>query len=403
MKDIKPIHPFPARMAPQLVWGRLQNGPPNVTVLDPMCGSGTTPITAQYLGHTALGFDSDPLAVKLAKAWCARVEEFEFLSTAVDVLERARDEEFRYKYSQGPPNTVDDETRSFAKFWFDSVSRRQLASLSVQIAQVSDEDLRALLWCAFSRMIVTKEKGVSLAMDVSHSRPHRVYERAPVLPFDFWAKSISAIAISKFGSKYLRSIIPEARIQQGDARHLPLDAETVDVVITSPPYLNAIDYLRGHRLSLIWMGYSIPELRRLRTESIGAEAGSDVDETLSCDRRRDAFLRMTEDSFFDRHESRMIARYVSDLDAAIGEVARVLRPEGRAIYVLGDCNLRGRFLQNSALVKFLMRAHDLKWISTRRREISRSRRYLPPPSSLKAGSQLQGRIGDEVVLSFRKP
>jgi len=43
-----------------------------------------------------------------------------------------------------------------------------------------------------------------------------------------------------------------------------------------------------------------------------------------------------------------------DLDGVIGEVARVLRPEGRAIFVVGDCRLRGQFIENSKLVRFLM-------------------------------------------------
>src|SRR3712207_7608036 len=53
--------------------------------------------------------------------------------------------------------------------------------------------------------------------------------------------------------------------------------------ITSPPYLNAIDYLRGHRLSLVWLGYRIGDLRLTRAVSIGAERRPDpaADEALA--------------------------------------------------------------------------------------------------------------------------
>src|SRR3546814_12385395 len=40
-----------------------------------------------------------------------------------------------------------------------------------------------------------------------------------------------------------------ARVDLGDARDLALDARSVDAIVTSPPYLNAIDYMRGHRIS----------------------------------------------------------------------------------------------------------------------------------------------------------
>lgn len=402
MNRLPPIHPFPARMAPGIVWNRLASQPAGLRVLDPMAGSGTTPAAAQRLGHSAIGFDSDPLAVMIARAWCARVDEFKFLQTAICVLESAQDREHEYKRRRNFPLGADKETALFAAFWFDAVSRRQLASLAAEIQTVQGKNMRALLWCAFSRMIITKEKGVSLAMDVSHSRPHRKYDRAPVEPFAFWPQAIAIVAQNKFTRPYGRDPLPEAKIYQGDARRLPLAPESIDIVITSPPYLNAIDYLRGHRLSLIWMGYSISQLRRLRRGSVGSEVGGDFEDTPEFDRSREAFRSLRNASRFARRECRMIQRYIVDLDAAVGEVARVLKPQGRAIYVVGDCNLRGNFIENSQLLRSLMAAHNLEWISTRRRELPTNKRYLPPPCSKKAGSQLRGRMGDEVVLSFRK-
>jgi tRNA G10 N-methylase Trm11 len=398
LPGIRPIHPFPARMAPELVWDRLHRAPARSTVLDPMAGSGTTPATAQRLGHHAIAFDSDPLAVKIARAWCSRIREFTFLQAACKVLDGAR-----RNMSDATALDTDEETQAFIEFWFDHASRQQLGALSREIHRTRGPDLRDILWCAFSRMIITKECGVSLAMDVSHSRPHRVFKRAPVLPFDLWPKAISVIARNKFGSARAKEMVPAAKIKQADARKLPLCDESVDTVITSPPYLNAIDYLRGHRLSLVWMGYSISELRRLRKDSVGAERGNNLDDKPEFDRAREAIVLISKSQNFARREKRMIAKYVIDLDNAIGEVARVLRPEGRAMYVVGDCNLRGQFVENSKLVRFLMEAHRLHWVSTRRRRLPANKRYLPPPCSRKAGSQLRTRMGDEVILSFRKP
>ena len=65
----KPIHPFPARMAPLIALDALgKNGTP-LRVLDPMVGSGTVVAVAQASGHEALGFDTDPLAVLVARVW----------------------------------------------------------------------------------------------------------------------------------------------------------------------------------------------------------------------------------------------------------------------------------------------------------------------------------------------
>ena len=64
---IRSIHPFPARMAPDLAMERLKNIRRGALVLDPMAGSGTVLRQATELGHRALGFDTDPLAVLMAK------------------------------------------------------------------------------------------------------------------------------------------------------------------------------------------------------------------------------------------------------------------------------------------------------------------------------------------------
>ena len=53
-----------------------------------------------------------------------------------------------------------------------------------------------------------------------------------------------------------------------------IGSASIDCIVTSPPYLNAIDYMRGHKFSLVWFGYNLTGLRRLRARSVGAEISS---------------------------------------------------------------------------------------------------------------------------------
>jgi SAM-dependent methyltransferase len=62
------LHPFPARMAPEIALQALASLPRDSTVLDPMCGSGTVLREALRHGHRAIGFDLDPLAVLMSRA-----------------------------------------------------------------------------------------------------------------------------------------------------------------------------------------------------------------------------------------------------------------------------------------------------------------------------------------------
>jgi len=47
----------------------------------------------------------------------------------------------------------------------------------------------------------------------------------------------------------------------------------VDFVLTSSPYANAIDYMRSHKFSLVWMGLSVSKLAMIRGQMVGAERG----------------------------------------------------------------------------------------------------------------------------------
>ena len=57
------------------------------------------------------------------------------------------------------------------------------------------------------------------------------------------------------------------------AERMPLAANSVDLLITSPPYAsNAIDYMRAHKFSLVWLGHPLDELSALRSRYIGGES-----------------------------------------------------------------------------------------------------------------------------------
>jgi len=394
---IRSIHPFPARMAPSIVWDTLPRGGNPLNVLDPMAGSGTTLVCARSRGHRAIGCDTDPLALLIARAWCADVEPESLKLRASLVLERARTLSERLTADESYPRNADDETRRFIDFWFDQQNRRELSALATYISGVRSQTERTLLWCSFSRMIITKSSGVSLAIDVSHSRPHKVYDVAPVKPFDTFLKAVSRVASN---CPFLGNgkDVPSADIRHGDARSLPVDSASVDMVITSPPYLNAIDYLRGHKLSLVWMGHNISRIRALRSGNIGTEVAKNSTSNKAI---REAMESMAVLKSLDNHRLGMIRRFVCDMDKVMKECSRVLKLGGRAVFVVGDSAIRGVFVQNSEALIRLAGNYGISLVSRNTRPIETKRRYLPPPESEKAGCKMQSRMREEVILEFR--
>lgn len=398
MTKFRPVHPFPARMAPELVWEEMPEDGKRLRVLDPMSGSGTTLVAARLRGHKAVGLDMDPLAVLIANTWIADIDPIILRKKALEVLERAKLRRSSLKEEFGYPSGSNAETRKFIDFWFDTENRMQLSSLAATIKALRDTEIKNVMWCALSRLIITKTSGVSLAMDVSHSRPHKAYKKAPHLAFDRFIYSVEQVL--KFSPFEKCSGKPAANVLAGDAREMPIDTSSIDLIITSPPYLNAIDYLRGHKLSLVWMGHNIADLRILRSTNVGSEVSTRVKELENP--LADVLERMCSGDDLSAKNRGMLMQYVSDLDLLLTECHRVLKPGGKAVFVLGDCNIKNSFISNSTAVQLICDKIGFKFVSSRKRPLPENRRYLPPPDTTSSGLAMQKRMREEVILAVVK-
>jgi SAM-dependent methyltransferase len=394
-----PVHPFPARMAPGIALDILAAEPKPIRVLDPMMGSGTVLAVARECGHVALGIDIDPLAVLLARVWTTSIDIAKVEEKAAAVLGGAKSAFFRRCVGDAYPPHADPETRRFIRYWFDDYARRQLTSLAEAISRIRDDRVRDVLWCAFSRLIIVKQAGASLAMDLSHSRPHKAFERAPVKPFNKFLDAVRHV-LKNCISHNQKDRGPATSVALGDARSLPIRSGTIDLVLTSPPYLNAIDYMRCSKFSLVWMGYTVSELTGIRTESVGTECGDQEASENESIRAVISELKLAP-QLSARNEA-VLAHYIEDMKNSVDEVARVLSPAGKAVYVVGENTVRGTFIPNAKIVSAVAELSGLKVDVRRERELPANRRYLPPPKKRTAPEGLDGRMRREVILSFSK-
>ena len=368
-----PIHPFPARMSPGIALDALSESDEPLRVLDPMSGSGTVLAVAKANGHHAIGIDIDPLAVLLARVWTRPTDPDCVRDKAAEVLGRAKTRFQNLKLARAYPHKSDEETQAFIRYWFDDHARRQLSALASCIRRVENSAVREALWCGFSRLIITKQAGASLAMDLSHSRPHKTFSKAPINPFDRFCTAVDTV-VSNCPQIGKSSVGPRVRLTQGDARKLDVRSDSIDLVLTSPPYLNAIDYMRCSKFSLVWMGHTIGELRQIRAGSVGTEAALEEASNAQWVATAIKHLRL-KPALSDQHRA-ILSRYVWDMSRALSEVARVLRRGGRAVYVVGDSTCRGTFIRNSSIVAAMAERHGLQIASRHSRALPANRRYL---------------------------
>ena len=339
----------------------------------------------------------DPLAVLMSRVWSKHVDDRDIEAALSSLIEKLSS--LMKKDVHLPWIDEDEETKKFVDFWFGKKQKSDLRRLAFALNVLSMEAgprRRAafdLLKVAMSRIIITKSTGASLAHDVSHSRPHRVMTVSDFDVLSAFARSVkqvrSRIAATPKGAS--------ARVSIGDARELRgIGRQTADLVLTSPPYLNAIDYMRGHKLSLVWMGHSISSLRTIRSASIGAERKASDEHTARAESIQRAMVNVSD---LESRNIAIVKRYSYDLLKMMHQISRVLKQDGRAILVVGNSCLKETFIRNSNGVIEAARLADLSLVSEIIRDLPSNSRYLPMPKQ--ADSALGKRMRTESILTLR--
>jgi len=393
------LHAFAAKFPPQLP--RLfinELTRPHEWVLDPMVGSGTTLVEAALTGRIGIGVDLDPLAALIAKVKSAPLNLTQCDKGGRGALEQARrqttvtgvtDEELRHTYS---PEAV-----KFFRYWFEDHTVSELYPLAQAIAAVEDTDARAFLQVVFSSVIITKSGGITRARDLAHSRPHRDLskriERNALDVFkerlDAALESMSTMADRQGGAYVIRA----------DARRLPLPDGCAHLIVTSPPYAaNAIDYMRGHKFSLMWLGHPPQTLTNLRSRYIGAELQSPTLELPS----ETAHRVIHELRQKDQRRAAVVAHYYRDLEATLREMLRVIATGRAVVLVVGSSTIRGVGIKVPAVTAELADSVGFRLVGVARREILRDARMMPV-SHKSDRNGIEARMHEEGVIGLVKP
>jgi 16S rRNA G966 N2-methylase RsmD len=223
------IYPYKGKFHPQMIRALLniiglEQGD---TVLDPFIGSGTTAVEAQLLGINCVGIDISPLCVLQSKV---KVE-------AINVLQEIM--QWKEEIISGVTNRV--------------ANRKQLTLFSsgnkyLDETMESIPNEKARDFYKMAKLIAVSDE----------TRRGRDFSKAFLKNLGLMISSVKDYIDVK---KELNLSLGKMDIKAGDSRELPLDSESIDGIITSPPYSIALDYIANDAHALKALGYNLSEIK----------------------------------------------------------------------------------------------------------------------------------------------
>jgi len=326
-----------------------ENLPRGSTVLDPFAGSGTTLVEARRAGHRALGCELMPPA-----ALAARVKtRFETSPTALTSL-GARVLRAARRRHPGALPFLRETARQFLPATLERLTQLRDA------LPTGDSAVTEAVRLAFGRTLIPVSR-LRRSPCLGYGRPDADEFRDPWIEF---AGAISVMAEDLRNLAHSRSQWGRpGQVWQRDARGLDLPPGSVDLAVTSPPYVNGMDYVNNYKLDLTWLGYarSYTDLRRLREsmvacDNLGREA---IRPHLGTEDVEDAWLReilqqirsnVGRKRSYRRDDAHgVVKRYFLDLRPVLAGVYHALRPGGRFRLVVGDSLLAGTYVPGDLL------------------------------------------------------
>lgn len=315
------------------------------TVLDPFCGSGTSAIEAMLLGRNAISIDIDPFARLLIKVKTTVYSDDDiiFLDTVVNRMRKMRPEKGMNLTLPDIPN-IDK--------WFCEKSKIGLAFLKSTIDDLTAENerIKDYLYVVIAGII----RKVSNADEVS-PKPYvsTRFPKTPADPYELFYKTEEMYreAIVEFSNNvsplHCNSVILDSR----DARLIDTD-QAIDLAVTSPPYINAYDYVRSLRFEDMWLGLaSDEELRKSRKSYIGTEIAQSFYKDYCYAEQSEILIPIVNEiERIDSKRANIVRTYFEDMGKNMSAVLQNLKKNGRYVIVVGDSNIRG---QNIPTAKIL--------------------------------------------------
>lgn len=337
------LHKYPAKFFPELPrWIIERYSKKGALVIDPFTGSGTTNLEALLLERNSVGIDIDPFSLFLSRVKTNALDETDLLSAKNELIETI------LSYNASAIDEKDIPVFPYRDNWFNKEILLELSYIKKEILKLNyGIDIQEFFLSCFSSII----RAVSNADDHCTRTVIRKKLNKQVFPADALKKFVRAVLLN-----VPRIISFSEKVPQGfyvqfpsdmDARNIKYPDETFDLAVTSPPYLNAVDYPRTHQLEMYWLNMANGSLSQLKAQHIGTERVSAVDyKDFHKIGIKSADEVMKKIFLQDKRRAFICFKYLLDMQKNLIEVFRTLKKNGRYVIVVGNNKVRGQTFEN---------------------------------------------------------
>ncbi len=399
------FHPYPARMVPQIAHRLIEMySKEGDIVLDPFCGSGTVLLEAKLLGRNAIGFDINQLAILIANAKI-NPPDINEIKIAYSKITRKLNEIERLLRDDTSKINVETPRFTNIDYWFKSNVIIQLTYLKNTLDEcLSNEDalLKGFFQVAFAwtiRQVSNVRKNEYKLYRMSESELARFNPNV----FHVFKEVVNDYmnGIKEYWNMVKRNDKTFALAILSDTRKLPLSGESVDLIVTSPPYGDSrttVAYGQFSTLQLLWLGYDEKDVRRIDEILLGGELSAPVPRNnlptlnyvIKEIRRRD----------YER--ARKVEKFYADLFACLREMHRVLKHDKYMAIVIANRTVRRVKLPTHEIIKeFCVNELKMTHVKTIPRKIPTKR--IPWKNAPENIPGLKGEtMGEENIIILKK-
>lgn len=331
------------------------------------------------MGHKSIGFDINPIAKLITQTKTIPIKH--------KTLTNHRNKFLEY-YEKTPFVSYEHHPR--IDYWFDKQTIKELDRIYFAIKKIKNHNVHRFFLCAFSHNLKNCSrwlmKSIKPTIDKNKILPNP--QESFLRHLDSMIKKNARFYSALVASGHIN--IPAKMYRRDSTKTLPLNSDSIDLIITSPPYVTSYEYADLHQLSLLWFGDDPEHFKKwhrfskdfinFRRNFIGTSSKAEKDGNFNSTIGKQIVNELIK---IERPLAVDVANYFLDMKKVFAEMHRILKPGGKACIIIGNTSLRGVEILNAQVVAEQMQVAGFQKPIFIKREIPN--KMITPYRDLKSG------------------